>query len=185
MINELQSERAIDFNGVMLLSQILNFDLSADRPTNNPGIDLPYELVLPTYAATAWHHHKLSPDRKDLDALLTEVEQFATTDYARALNAGSDLSAAERSAIAARLHDYTGLPVDYILKADLRIDGGEFRQTLQTDQDLTTGRLDTRFSGPAIDPLSQRANYDPQSDGAELGLRLGLERLCAQGPALW
>ena len=28
---------------------------------------------------------------------------------------------------------------------------------------MTTGRLDTRFSGPDIDPLSQRAEYDPQS----------------------
>ena len=45
----------------------------------------------------------------------------------------------------------------------MRIDGGEFRQTLQGDQEMTTGRLDTRFAGPDIDPLSQRANYDPQS----------------------
>jgi len=35
---------------------------------------------------------------------------------------------AERAVIAEKLHQYTGLPVDYILKADLRIDGGEFRQ---------------------------------------------------------
>ena len=28
---------------------------------------------------------------------------------------------------------------------------------------MTTGRLDSRFSGPDIDPLSQRADYDPQS----------------------
>ena len=49
-------------------------------------------------------------------------------DYGRALAAGSDLSAAERGAIAEKLHQYTGLPVEYIVKADLRIDGGEFRQ---------------------------------------------------------
>jgi carboxypeptidase C (cathepsin A) len=163
LINELQSERAIDFNGVILLSQIFAFDLSADRPTVNPGIDLPYQLVLPTYAATAWYHHKLAPERSDLEALLAEVEQFAMGDYGRALAAGTALSPADRSAIAAKLHDYTGLSVDYILRADLRIDGGEFRQNLQGDQSLTTGRLDTRFSGPDLDPLSQRAEYDPQS----------------------
>ena len=28
---------------------------------------------------------------------------------------------------------------------------------------MTTGRLDTRFSGPDLDPLAQRADYDPQS----------------------
>jgi carboxypeptidase C (cathepsin A) len=159
----LSSERSVDLNGVILLSQILNFDLSPDRPTGNPGIDLPYETALPTYAATAWYHKKLPGEHPNLEAFLTEVEQFALGDYARALAAGSALGSNERAAIAGKLHEYTGLPVDYILKADLRIDGGEFRQNLQAAGDITTGRLDTRFSGPDIDPLSQRADYDPQS----------------------
>src|ERR1700730_10334946 len=163
LVNQLESDRAIDFNGVILLSQILNFDLSPDRPTGNPGIDLPYQTVLPTYAATAWYHHKLPAEHTNLEALLTEVEQFAMGDYARALAAGSELSATERGAIADKLHQYTGLPVEYILKADLRIAVGEFRQPLRGEDGMTTGRLDTRFSGPDIDPLSQRADYDPQS----------------------
>jgi carboxypeptidase C (cathepsin A) len=163
LINQMEAERSIDFNGVILLSQILSFDLSPDRPVGNPGIDLPYQTVLPTYAATAWYHHKLPGDHPDLPTFLTEVESFAMGDYGRALAAGSDLPAPERAAIAEKLHEYTGLPVEYILKADLRIDGGEFRQTLKGDDGMTTGRLDTRFAGPDIDPLSQRANYDPQS----------------------
>jgi carboxypeptidase C (cathepsin A) len=163
LVNQLEADRSIDFNGVILLSQILNFDLSPDRPTGNPGVDLPYQTSLPTYAATAWYHKKLPGDHSSLETLLAEVEQFAMGDYARALAAGSDLSATDRAAIAGKLHQYTGLPVDYILKADLRIDGGEFRQTLQSSDGMTTGRLDTRFSGPDIDPLSQRADYDPQS----------------------
>jgi len=163
VVNELESDRSVDLNGVILLSQILSFDLSPDRPTGNPGVDLPYETVLPTYAATAWYHKKLPGQHADLQALLAEVEQFAMGEYARALAAGSDLGPQERAAIAEKLHEYTGLPVSYILKADLRIDGGEFRQNLQEDGGLTTGRLDTRFSGPDIDPLSQRADYDPQA----------------------
>ena len=164
VVNQFESERSVDFNGVMLLSQILSFDLSPDRPSNNPGIDLPYQTSLPTYAATAWYHHKLPAEHANLEAFLTEVEQFAMGEYARALAAGNTLDTSERNAIAAKLHDYTGLPVDYILKADLRIDGGEFRKTLQDDGSLTTGRLDTRFSGPDLDPLSQRAEYDPQAN---------------------
>ena len=163
VVNQLEADRLVDLNGVILLSQILNFDLSPDRPTGNPGIDLPYQTVLPTYAASAWYHHKLPGEHPSLDALLGEVEQFAMGDYARALAAGSDLGASERAAMAEKLHEYTGLPVAYILKADLRIDGGEFRQNLQGDGDMTTGRLDSRFSGPDIDPLSQRADYDPQA----------------------
>jgi carboxypeptidase C (cathepsin A) len=163
VVNELESDRSIDLNGVILLSQILNFDLSPDRPTGNPGIDLPYQTSLPTYAATAWYHHRLPAEHPNLEALLTEVEQFAMGDYAHALAAGSELSANDRAAIAEKLHQYTGLPVDYILRADLRIDGGEFRQTLQLEGAIATGRLDTRFSGPDLDPLAQRADYDPQA----------------------
>lgn len=163
LVNQLQADRSIDFNGVILLSQILSYDLSPDRPTGNPGIDLPYQTALPTYAATAWYHKKLPSEHNNLEAFLTEVEQFAMGDYARALAAGSELSANDRSAIAEKLHQYTGLPVDYILRADLRIDGGEFRQTLQAADGMATGRLDSRFSGPELDPLAQRAEYDPQS----------------------
>ena len=163
LINQLEADRSIDFNGVILLSQILNFDLSPDRPTGNPGVDVPYETVLPTYTATAWYHKKLPAEHNNLEALLTEVEQFAMGEYARALAAGSELSASDRSAIAEKLHQYTGLPVDYILKADLRIDGGEFRQTLRGSEGMATGRLDSRFAGPELDPLAQRADYDPQS----------------------
>jgi carboxypeptidase C (cathepsin A) len=163
LINQLEADRSVDFNGVILLSQILNFDLSPDRPTGNPGVDVPYETVLPTYAATAWYHKKLPAEHANVEALLTEVEQFAMGEYARALAAGSELSASDEAAIAEKLHQYTGLPVDYILKADLRIDGGEFRQNLQGAEGMATGRLDTRFSGPELDPLAQRADYDPQA----------------------
>jgi len=161
--NVLETERDVDFNGVILLSQILNFDFSADDPQFNPGVGLPYQLVLPTYAASAWYHHKLPDTHPDLAALLTEVEHFAMGEYAQALDAGSTLTAEQRHAIAGKLHQYTGLPVEYIEKADLRISAGEFEKNLQDENNLTTGRLDTRFSGPTFDPLSKDAEYDPQS----------------------
>jgi len=163
LVNLLESDRDIDFNGVILLSQILNFDMSADEPEFNPGVDLPYQLALPTYAATAWYHKKLPGNPSDLHKLLGEVQHFAMGDYAQALQAGAALNTKQRNIIAAKLHQYTGLPVSYILKADLRIDGGEFEKNLQDDTGATTGRLDTRFSGPSMDPLSKEADYDPQS----------------------
>jgi len=160
LVNMLE-QRAIDVNGVMLLSQILAFDLSPDTPYFNPGVDQAYETSLPTYAATAWYHKKLPDQPKDLKPFLDEVETFALTDYAVALNKGADLPEAERNTIAEKLHKYTGLSVDYIKKADLRISGGEFTKNLQDDKDTTTGRIDTRFSGPNLDSLSKEADYDP------------------------
>jgi len=162
--NLLQSRYDVDLNGVMLLSQILNFSLSIDGSDANPGIDMPYVLALPTYAATAWYHHKLPKfEGKALAPLLKEVAAFATTDYEQALSAGSLLDANRKQAIAAKLHDYTGLPVDYLMKANLRVTGGMFEQELQSGTDITTGRLDTRFSGPSMDPLAKTRAYDPQS----------------------
>ncbi len=163
LVNVLETERVVDFNGVILLSQILNFNLSADGPQFNPGVELPYQLALPTYAASAWYHHKLPDAHQELAPLVADVERFAMNDYAQALAAGYTLAPDQRKAIAQKLHQYTGLPVEYIEKADLRINGGEFEKTLQDDTGTTTGRLDTRFSGPTLDPLSKEAEYDPQS----------------------
>ena len=163
LANILENRKNIDLNGVILLSQIFNFTTDIDMPTSNPGVDLPYELALPTYAATAWYHKKLPQQPAALEPFLKDVEEFAMGPYAHALALGTDLSAAEKQQVAEKLHEYTGLPVAYLLKANLRVNGGEFEKTLQDDQDLTTGRLDTRFSGPTLDSLSQGAEYDPQS----------------------
>ncbi len=110
LINMLENDRLVDFNGVMLLSQILTFDNSPDAPQVNPGIDLPYQLALPTYAATAWYHHKLPGAQRELEPLLQEVEHFAMNEYEHALDqghgAGARGAAGDRAA-AARVHGIT------------------------------------------------------------------------------
>ncbi|MFT4196785.1 MAG: peptidase S10 [Pseudoxanthomonas sp.] len=163
LANILENEDSVDLNGVVLLSQILNFDTSIDGPQGNPGIDLPYALALPTYAATAYYHHALPQMPAALEPFLSEVEQFATGEYTLALMAGAGLEPTRRQAIAEKLHQYTGLSVAYLLKADLRVSGGMFEHELLAGGDTTTGRLDTRFQGPSLDPLSKEADYDPQS----------------------
>ena len=161
---DLEMGSNVDLNGVILLSQILNFGTSVDGADMSPGNDLPYVLALPTYAATAWFHHKLPKyDSGGLQPLLKAVIEFGKTDYQQALFAGSMLSPAKQQEIAGKLHDFIGLPVAYLLKADLRVTGGMFEQELQNDSDIATGRLDTRFSGPTMDPMSKESAYDPQS----------------------
>jgi carboxypeptidase C (cathepsin A) len=159
----LETDKSVDLNGVILLSQILCFDNSIDGAEANPSIDVPYQLALPTYAATAWYHKKLPDQPASLDALIAEVEKFAMSEYAAALAAGTTLDPAQRKAVIDKLHRYTGLSAAYLDKANLRVTGGEFEKELLDDADLTTGRLDSRFSGPTMDPLSKTADYDPQS----------------------
>jgi carboxypeptidase C (cathepsin A) len=167
LVDQLETQDNVDFNGVILLSQILNFSLNPDAPENEPGSDEAYVVALPAYAATAWYHHRLSTggDRDgdaSFQAFLRQVEHFAATDYAAALQAGSELDAGERRRIADKIAFYTGLTPAYVMRANLRISGGEFQKSLLGSAGLTTGRLDTRFSGPTMDPMSRGAEYDPQ-----------------------
>jgi carboxypeptidase C (cathepsin A) len=159
----LENGKNIDINGVILLSQIFNFTTDIDAASSNPGVDLTYQLALPTYAATAWYHKKLPQQPAALEPFLKEVEEFAMGPYAEALAKGTDITEQEKQAVAEKLHGYIGLPAAYLVKANLRVAGGQFEKTLQDAEGLTTGRLDTRFSGPSMDPLSESADYDPQS----------------------
>lgn len=157
----------VDLSGVILLSDILNWDFMPDDPQLNPGIDMPYVVALPTYAATAWHFNRVPNRPTDFNAFLAEVEAFATGGYHQALLKGDGLSDAERQRIAQQLSAYTGLPVSYLLKSNLRIEYGAFQKELFGDNAITTGTLDTRFVGATLDPLSKVATYDPQ--GSAIG----------------
>jgi carboxypeptidase C (cathepsin A) len=159
LVNYLEQRDSTDLNGIILQSTVLTH-LTNRFWANN---DLPYELFLPTYAATAWYHHRLPDQPAALQPLLQQVQQFALNDYAEALNAGSALSPEQFSAIAGKLHEFTGLSTAYIEKADLRVTDREFFHELLADQDETVGRLDSRFSGASLDPLSEGSHYDPQS----------------------
>ena len=160
----LELEDNIDLNGVILQSQILNFNLSIDGTHADPGVDLPYVLALPTYAATAWYHKRLPKyDNGKLGPLLEQVIRFTNTDYEQALLAGSTLSEAKQREVAQKLQDFTGLPASYWVKANLRVSGGMFEHELLGATDTTTGRLDSRFSGPSMDPMGESSDYDPQS----------------------
>ncbi len=154
----------VDLNGIVLLSAILSFDNSIDGPRWNPGVDQAYAIGLPTFAATAFYHHKLPNQPAALAPFLKEVETFAMGEYMTAMLQGSDLPAAQRQAIAEKLHTYTGLPVAYILKDNLRVDGGQFTKELQESEGVTTGRLDARYKGPDLNPMSETSEYDPQSN---------------------
>jgi carboxypeptidase C (cathepsin A) len=159
LVDYLGERDSTDINGVILQSTVLSH-LTNRFWANN---DVPYEVFLPSYAASAWYHHRLPNQPAELQPFLRQVEQFALNDYAEALNAGNSLSSDQFNAVAAKLHEYTGLSTAYIEKANLRITDQEFFNQLLADQNETVGRLDSRFAGPSIDPLSEGALYDPQS----------------------
>src|SRR2546427_199092 len=103
-------------------------------------------------------------DAKSLAQFISQyVSRNALGEYSAALAAGATLAADRKAAVAKQLAAYTGLSEDYLLKADLRVPLRQFMAELQRSRGLVTGRLDSRFSGPLPDLLSENAPGDPQS----------------------
>ncbi len=152
-------ERGIAFNGVLLVSSILNFQTA--RFTK--GNDLPYVLFLPTYTATAWYHKQLPADlqAKPVQEVLKEVRGFAEGEYQAALAKGDRLQGAERAAIRERLARFTGLSDEYLEETDLRIQIQRFCKELLRDQKRTVGRLDSRFQGIDALAATDTPDFDP------------------------
>ena len=156
--NYLQSRDTVHLNGIVLISTVL--DLSSI--TFAPGDDRPYVYYLPSYAATAWYHKVLKDRPGDLSGFIDEARKFAQGEYASALFKGGELSAGEKASLAKKLSYFTGLSEDYLQRADLRVTLGQFMAELQRSRGLTTGRIDSRFTGYTYDLLTENAQGDPE-----------------------
>jgi len=152
------ADRGISFNGITLLSMVLNFETLEDTKTN----DEPYIYLLPSFTMIAGYHHKLPPDlAQDMNKARKESEEFASGAYAQALAKGDSLAPEERQKIIEQVSRYTGLSREIIDEADLRIDVRKFTHYLLIDQKVRVGRLDARFTGPDPDGLLDTQSYDP------------------------
>lgn len=158
-------DRGIACNGIVLISTIMNFETTAFAPGN----DLPYVLFLPSYAATAWYHKKLSTElqAQPVQKLTAEVEQWAATDYTLALEKGDRLTAPERQEVIAKLSRYTGLDQRFVDYANLRVSLNLFRKELLRSERRSIGRLDARFKG--FD--TSFATDSPDFDASEAAIR--------------
>ena len=152
------ADHGISFNGLTLLSTVLNFETLEDNKTN----DLPYILLIPSFTTIAGYHHKLPPDLSaDMAKARQEAEQWASSDYALALAKGDAMTPEERQKVIDQMARYTGLSKQLIDDANLRIDVAKFTHNLLLDQKLRVGRLDGRFTGVDPEGLLDTKFYDP------------------------
>src|SRR5436190_1898491 len=152
-------DRGIAFNGIVLISTIMNFETTAFAQGN----DIPYVLYLPSYAATAWYHKKLPPDlqSKPVAKVVAEAEAFASGEYSSALDKGARLSDRERQDAIKQLSHFTGLDQKFLDYANLRVNLNLFRKELLRTERRSIGRLDSRFKGYDSNLASDSTDYDP------------------------
>jgi len=161
----LQDRHGLYVNGIILISAILDFGtVRTDR-----GNDLPFPLMLPTFAATSWYHKKLDSKYSSLPSLLKEVQEFALKEYQSALVKGDKLEPSERNAIIERLHAYTGLSKEYLDQTNLRLYVGPYNKELLRNEGKTVGRLDSRITGRDYNNAGSSYDYDPSYDIAIYG----------------
>ena len=157
--------RGIAFNGIVLISTIMNFE-TTDFASGN---DLPYVMYLPSYAATAWYHKKLPRDMqsKSVQKVVAEAEEWAANDYTLALEKGDRLSGPERQETINKLARFTGIDPKFIDNANLRVSLNFFRKELLRDEKRSIGRLDARFKGYD----SSYVTAGPDFDASEAAIR--------------
>lgn len=160
LVYALQSQ-GMQFNGVFLLSSILNYGV------RDPGFDHSYVSYLPSYATAAVYHHKI-PQPADMNAFINEVRAWAAGPYEQALEKGDAISEQELDAVARQMSAYTGISVQYLKQVNLRLDLSRFRKELLRDQRLIVGRYDSRYTGTDSDAGGDSPEYDP-SDVAVSG----------------
>src|SRR6266849_4341105 len=155
VVDYLQTNASMAFNGVILVSVALDLEAIFDLPGN----ERTFPMFLPSFAATSFYHHALPSQPADRDGFLAEVRTWALGPYTAALMKGDALSDAERQVVVAKLHEYTGLSPAYVEKANLRVTESEYTQELLREHRETVGRLDSRYTGISFDPLAKNAEY--------------------------
>ena len=153
---ELENEQWMYLNGVILVSPT---DLGIKR--NGPVASA---LRLPYYAATAWYHKVLSADfmKKDLTAMLPEVEDFTVNELIPALSKGGSLDRSKKKEIAKKMAAYSGLSETFILQNNLSVSPDAFWKELLRDKGYTIGRLDSRYLGIDKQDAGSRVDYNAE-----------------------
>jgi carboxypeptidase C (cathepsin A) len=160
-------DRGVALNGVILLSSIMNYG------RRQPGLDRDYLNYIPSYATTAWYHHKMANPPATVAEAAAEARAFAEGPYAAALEKGQTISKQEEDQIAQQMSGLTGLSPQFIEDADLRVGLSAFRKELLRDQRLTVGRYDSRYTGVDPDASGDAPDFDA-SDVAISGAFIGL-----------
>jgi carboxypeptidase C (cathepsin A) len=154
LAGELQNRHWMYLNGVILVSPTgLGMEPAGPSPRSEA-------LKLPYYAATAWYHGQLPSalQDRDLQALLSEVENYTVEEYVPALTRGGFIDSTRRQTVAQQVARYSGLSEQFVLDHNLAVPSDAFWKELLKDEGHTVGRLDSRYQG--VDVKNAGSEYD-------------------------
>ncbi|MFK7863344.1 MAG: S10 family peptidase, partial [Pseudohongiellaceae bacterium] len=109
--NILEGRLSISLNGIIFISQALDYQGSTPYVRDNI---ISHITFVPTMAATALYHNRISPPPENIESFVQEAREFATEEYLPALFKGSTISQQEFSSVRDRLAYFTGLSPEYI-----------------------------------------------------------------------
>jgi carboxypeptidase C (cathepsin A) len=147
-------DRGMALNGVILLSSIMNYG------RRQPGLDRDYLNYLPSFATTAWYHHKMANPPATVEQAAAQARAFAEGPYAAALEKGQTISQEEEDSVAQQMSALTGLSPQFIENADLRVSLQQFRKELLRNERETVGRYDSRYTGVDPDASGDSPDFD-------------------------
>ena len=78
---------------------------------------------------------------------------------------GTNLPAAQLDSVAKEMSRLTGLSVEYIKEANLRVSPTRFRKEVMRSDRRTLGRYDMRFEGEDMDAAGENPSYDASDTG--------------------
>jgi carboxypeptidase C (cathepsin A) len=132
------------------------------------GNELPHALFLPGFACTAQYHGKLrGAAGKSPQAAREAAEAFVMEDYLVALHRGAALTGNERTRIAKRVAELSGLPQEFIEQKNLRVKDEDFFANLLRAEGRIVGRLESRVTAPMGASRSHAWEFDPGIEAIE------------------
>jgi carboxypeptidase C (cathepsin A) len=126
-------------SGLFLLGEAVNIIEYAQRRDNI----ISYAVSLPTLAAIGWSHGKVERKGRSFDQFIADARDYGGGEYLSVLFLGNRAPPGRKRAAARRLEEFTGLPAETFLKADLKVSKTQYQRELIPGSVLDT--YDARY----------------------------------------
>ena len=167
LVRMLQEEAGIGLNGAVLISPALEL---GGLDMNDYGV-VQWVDVLPTMAGrrgASRPRARASRRARRSTKVRAAAEEFAAGDYAKFLVLGASLDERERERILSRLADFLGLPVEFVTRAEGRVNQEMFARELLRDERKVVGFYDATIT--TTDPFPDRTGHEaPDATLAGIG----------------